>query len=279
MQATFLGTGGGRFTMIKQLRQTGGIYLEHDGFSLMLDPGPGALVHAHRQDIDVTDLDAVLVTHAHVDHYGDMHAMIEAMTGGGDDPSGTLLVSDSVENGAALPDRFASGEGTYGDRIDPPLDAYHRGLVDTADTMDQGDTVDLGPFTLHCGETRHSDPTGVSLRCEIGDRAVGFTGDTELFDGLTDFLRDVDTLVVNVARPRDAAWKGHMTMADAADLIKQVSPEHAVLHHFGAKLVFASVADETEWLQEQVDARVVAADDGMTVDLLEPGQGLDRFLS
>lgn len=278
MELTFLGTGGGRFSMIKQLRATGGMVLEHGDFSCVIDPAPGALVQARRHGIALEDLDAVIVTHAHLDHHGDMAVMIEAMTRGGKSERGTLLCAESVLDGAEIPDRYVKGEGTYGERIAPALDPYHESLVADVVRLADGTEHDLGPFRMRCIETAHSDPRTVAFTLTADDRTVGFVSDTELFDGLADFFADADVLVVNMMRPHDNAWKGHLNTADAADLLNDAQPEFAVMQHFGAALIYSPVDDEADWLRERTDVDVVMAEDGMQLDLEQPADGLERFL-
>ena len=39
----FLGTAGARFVMIRQLRHSGGLWINCSGTNVLIDPGPGAL--------------------------------------------------------------------------------------------------------------------------------------------------------------------------------------------------------------------------------------------
>lgn len=278
MELTFLGTGGGRFTTIKQLRRTGGMHLTHDGHRTHIDPGPGALVHARKERIPLEDLDTLIVTHAHFDHCNDMNAVIEAMTGGGKTERGTVYVSRSVLEGAAIPERYTEGKGVYGGRIDPVLDGFHRSLPAAVEPCEAGDTFEEGPFTMACTGTEHSDPTTFAFSLETGRRRYGFVTDTELTDDLVDFFADCAVLVVNLMRPHDREWKGHCNTADAADLLNTVEPDFAVMQHFGAALLYGSVNKEQAWLKDETDVDFVMAEDGMTLDLEQPKQGLERFM-
>jgi phosphoribosyl 1,2-cyclic phosphodiesterase len=76
----FLGTGGGRMAVVKQLRRTGGFRIVSKSLDIHVDPGPGALVATHEAELDPLELDCVLVTHNHVDHFSDAMVMIEGMT-------------------------------------------------------------------------------------------------------------------------------------------------------------------------------------------------------
>src|SRR5512142_3006149 len=89
----FLGTAGARFAVSTQLRHSGGLVWSLGGVVLWVDPGPGALVRAlsSRPKVDPAKVDALLLTHRHLDHVGDATAVVEAMTRGGFAPRGVLL--------------------------------------------------------------------------------------------------------------------------------------------------------------------------------------------
>ena len=70
MEIVFLGTGGGRFNLISQVRRTGG-FIVRGRLQLHIDPGPGALTACHDFSIDPGKTDAVVVTHNHIDHLND----------------------------------------------------------------------------------------------------------------------------------------------------------------------------------------------------------------
>ena len=58
-----------------------------------VDPGPGALVRAlsHVPPCNPRELDAIVLSHKHLDHSGDVNALIEAMTSGGFRRRGAVL--------------------------------------------------------------------------------------------------------------------------------------------------------------------------------------------
>ncbi|TMC00801.1 MAG: MBL fold metallo-hydrolase [Chloroflexi bacterium] len=83
MKVTFMGTAGARFMVAKQLAASGGLYIEEGGARVSLDPGPGAVVQYAKRKVDLTKLDAIVISHRHLDHCGDVNVMVEAMTDGG----------------------------------------------------------------------------------------------------------------------------------------------------------------------------------------------------
>src|SRR5580698_836008 len=97
----FLGSGGARFVVARQIRASGGMWMRFGETQIHVDPGPGALVRAlsHVPPCSPRELDGIVLSHKHLDHAGDVNAMIEAMTAGGFRKRGTLLApQDALEN-------------------------------------------------------------------------------------------------------------------------------------------------------------------------------------
>jgi ribonuclease BN (tRNA processing enzyme) len=80
---TFLGTAGARFVVTKQFLASGGAWFNFGGTEILLDPGPGCLVHSAKRKLNASKLKAIILSHKHLDHSGDINIMIEAMTEGG----------------------------------------------------------------------------------------------------------------------------------------------------------------------------------------------------
>ena len=96
-----LGTGGARFTMLKQIRKTGGIWFTYGGLNGVIDPGPGSLYHmcSSVPALDPHELRAIILTHRHLDHSTDLNVAAEAMTGGGFEKQGLVLLPDDSAGG------------------------------------------------------------------------------------------------------------------------------------------------------------------------------------
>src|SRR5207237_8247765 len=91
MRLTFMGAAGARFMVAKQVAASGGLFLEDGQARISLDPGPGAVVAYAQRKVDLTTLDAIVVSHRHLDHAGDVNVMVEAMTDGGFAHRGSLF--------------------------------------------------------------------------------------------------------------------------------------------------------------------------------------------
>ena len=77
-ELVILGSGGGRHHIRTQYRATGGTIYKFNGIQAHIDPGPGAIVRINQFQENPVKTELLIVTHAHVDHYSDLSAIIES---------------------------------------------------------------------------------------------------------------------------------------------------------------------------------------------------------
>jgi phosphoribosyl 1,2-cyclic phosphodiesterase len=252
MRVVFLGTGGGRFVIINQLRATGGIILELDGQMMHIDPGPGALVRAKEYGVDLTKLTAVVVSHCHPDHCTDAEVVIEAMTHGATKSGGVF-----IGNGHAV-----SGGGDYRPAVSP----YHLKAVGRHHAMKAGDKVKVGSVEITATPTFHDEPGAIGFVFG-GSKTIGYTSDTAYFSGLEEHFKGCDYLIINVLRPRGKPWPKHMDTDQAAKLVEKARPGAAILSHFGMEMLKSNPYKEAMYIEDKTGVKTVAAKDGMIVEL------------
>ncbi|HSW58189.1 MAG TPA: MBL fold metallo-hydrolase, partial [Dehalococcoidales bacterium] len=94
---TFLGTAGARVMVANQYQASGGLWLNLQDTEILIDPGPGSIVQSSSRKLKAEKLEAVILSHRHLDHSGDMNIMVEAMTQGGFARHGRIfLPSDAL---------------------------------------------------------------------------------------------------------------------------------------------------------------------------------------
>lgn len=257
LQLIFLGTGGGRFTTVTQKRKTAGIRILDENANIHLDPGPGALVHSIRAGLDPQKIDAVVVSHCHVDHYTDAEVFIEAMTRGTVKKRGILAASSSVLRGNEV--------------CGPSISQYHQKMPSRLIEAKPGIRFQIGDVRVLVTEARHTDPDTVGFRFDtpdVGD--VAYTSETEYFEGVGKQYRDVRLLILCVMRPAGKPWKGHMTTDDAIKIVREAEPERAVITHFGMQMIFRGhPAEQAKLIQQETGVPTMAAMDGTRITVAE----------
>ncbi len=249
---TFLGSGGGRFTTIYQMRATGGLYVE-SGARIHIDPGPGALVQMHRFGVDPTKTDVIAISHAHTDHYTDGEILIEGITNGGTKKKGVLIGSKSVIEGYDI----------HG----PAISKYHRGLVDRVQAMSPGDEFQFKKIKITATKSFHNDPTTVGFRISTPDGIVSYMADTDYDDSLISEHEGARILILPVTRPLGAKIPFHLSTREAARLVEKIEPELAIMTHFGLKMLNENPEYQADWVWKETGIKTIAAEDGMLVKM------------
>ncbi len=258
-----LGTAGARHVMARQLRYSAGTYLQMSGQRLLLDPGPGTLVRCARSRprIDPTALDALVLTHGHIDHSGDVNAVLDALTAGGLSRRGALYAPRECLEGPSAVVLTYVRECLAQEVVLAPRATYSLGALQFR----------TSPALQHPMETY-----GLVFEAE-GQPSVGFVTDTRYFDGLAETYSGVNVLIVNVVLLRHTPGRDimHLSLPDAERIISEVKPRKAVLTHFGMTMLKAKPRELAAALTDRLGLDVVAASDGMTLELsaLSPHQG------
>lgn len=253
----FLGTAGARFAVSTQLRHSGGLVWRISGFTLWVDPGPGALVRAlsARPRLDPQKVDALLVSHRHLDHSGDATAVVEAMTEGGRRRRGALLAPrDALET-------------------EPVVFRYAQEFPERRVVLEEKGEVELAPGLLLATPLAHDHGTETyGYRLRSPGLSVAHVTDTFWMDELPEAYGGVDLLVVNATRPRGGDRRLlHLGWDDAERLVRAVRPRAAVLTHFGIPVIRAAPELMAREMTERLGLPVLAARDGMTVPLGDLG--------
>lgn len=219
-----------------------------------VDPGPGALVRAlaHVPPCNPRELDAIVLSHKHLDHSSDVNALVEAMTSGGFRRRGALFApADAFDH-------------------EPVVLPYVRRFVERLERLEE----DAGPYAIGGVELRtsiahlHAVLT-YGLHFHYDGLRVAYVPCGRYFEGLgAGYARlKPDVLIVNVLRYRDEMRVDHLTWDDARRVVAEVRPRVAIFQHFGTKMLEASPARLAQELEDELGLRAIAAYDGLEVDL------------
>lgn len=246
----FLGTAGARFVMIKQLRASGGIWVKLKDTNVIIDPGPGSIVRctSAKPKLDPSKLDAIILTHRHLDHSSDINVMIEAMTEGGFKKRGMLfLPKDALSQDSLVLKHTLDFVG--GIEFLKEKTIYK---VDEFEFM-------TGPRNLHPVET-------YGLKFEVNKKGISLIGDTEFYPEILEFYK-TDIVIINTVFYEPRPGVQHLSFSDAKKIISELMPQKTILTHFGMTMLRAKPHILAENLKEEFGLDIVAAYDGMTLGL------------
>jgi phosphoribosyl 1,2-cyclic phosphodiesterase len=254
IEILFLGTGGARFVVARQIRASGGMWMRFGNTQLHVDPGPGALVRAlsHVPPCNPRELDGIVLSHKHLDHSGDVNVMIEAMTSGGFKRRGVL---------------FAPLDALEGEHVVLP---YAQRFVERVEiATERGGPYRIGDVEI-CTSVKHIhavETYGMHFRHD--GRTVSYLPCGRYFDGLAEDYAtyEPDVLIINVLRYRDSMDVDHLTFDQAREVIARVRPRVAVMQHFGTKMLEQDPVRLARELEDDLGIRTVAAYDDMRLDV------------
>jgi phosphoribosyl 1,2-cyclic phosphodiesterase len=250
----FLGSGGARFVVARQLRASGGMWMRLGETQIHVDPGPGALVRAlsHVPPCNPRELDAIVLSHKHLDHSSDVNVVIEAMTSGGFRRRGTILApSDAFDE-------------------EPVVLPYAQKFVERIERLEErSGPYRVGSVDLRTSIRHHHAVRTYGVHFEHDGTRIAYLPCGRYFEGLAEDYasHEPDVLIVNVLRYHDQMTADHLTWSDARRVVARVRPKVAIFQHFGTKMLEADPVRLAQELEDELGLRAIAAYDGMELDV------------
>jgi ribonuclease BN (tRNA processing enzyme) len=216
MQLTVLGTAGSH---TGPGRACSGYLLRHDGTTVLVDVGNGSTAELQRH-IGFEDVDAVLVSHRHVDHCVDLVGMFYALRFHDGGPRRVdLYAPDGV---------VETLTGLLSDDSRMAFDTVFR-----THRVAAGDTLDLGPLEVELHHSVHPPPT-VSMRFHDGERVLTYSADSAGGPDLVAAARGADVFLCEATWQGDpSAWPDgvHLTARGAGEVAEQAGVGRLLLTH------------------------------------------------
>jgi ribonuclease BN (tRNA processing enzyme) len=227
-----------------------GYLVEEDGTSVVLDCGNGVFSKLRRYR-DYVDVDAVVVSHLHADHFLDLIPFAYALTyaprqqpvpvhtwPGTDSPARPRLIAPP---GAT--ETFRRVVGAWGNE-----DLIEKAFAITEYVPD--DVIEIGSLRVRFHQVPHFLPTFAVDLSPLNGRGGRFTygADCCPTEELVKFADGTDLLMIEATlpRPEREGPRGHLTPAEAG--------EHGSRAHVG-RLVITHISDELDesWAQGEAE--------------------------
>ena len=196
-------------------------YIRTEGLQILLDCGATSMVAAKKQNLSPDDIDVILITHLHGDHFGGLPFFLCEI--------------------AAMKRRKKTltivGPHGIRERTLDALECMYPGVVINEDTpvhfrtYSAGVPLFLNDIQLTAYTVIHSPESNPHcLRIAHGNKIVTYSGDTEWTDSLITASKGADLFICE-ATTYDKAVKQHLAVTDLTRRSSQFDAKRIVLTH------------------------------------------------
>lgn len=239
MKVKFLGTG----TCIDTSKAQSCILIEGEETKILVDIGVGAFMRLNERLIN--EIDAVLLTHNHLDHNGDLLALLKArwLTGGEE-----LHIFGPIGTKAFLESLF---------------EAYAYLRRKPKFKVSEDPEFEIGEFKVRTIPTRHSIVSQAYV-IEFDDERVVVSGDTSPFKELVKI--ECDVLIHEMSLPSGKS-KDHTTPENFAEVLPFCKAGIVYLTHMypHAYEIKDKIIERLRCVREDIE--FVIAEDGMSFEI------------
>src|SRR5699024_102 len=187
--------------------------LEKDGCKVVLDLGSGGLLKLQNY-LNVTEIDAVVLSHYHADHIADIGVLQHA-----------LLTEAQLGRVTKQTPIYGHNENEL--EFNQLTDDYTLGIA-----YDPTNKINIGPFEISFLKTVHSVPC-YGMRITDGKKTIVYTADTGYQKEWIDFAENADLLITdtNLYDYQKDLNIGHMTSTQAAQIARKGKVKTLILSH------------------------------------------------
>lgn len=200
----------------------GGYFLQWEDSGIVIDPGFDFIENFYGQGFSLADINAILITHSHIDHIHDLPALItllfernERLKDLGEDVHMVYLLGNKE-----IMDRFNYATSSSGVSSKKFLRDYRKLFPSKDESYDLNKLARPIGLKLSIMKAKHATPTADPEEClclklegEIKGAkiSIGFTGDTGYKKELNKFFNSCDVLVTHLG---EISFKEIATLTD-----------------------------------------------------------------
>jgi len=240
----FLGTGGARFVIAKQLRATGGIFFRIGGKNILVDPGPESYYRFlnYIPKFNPEKIDAIILTHKHIDHSADINVYLDVITQGGFKKNGLLVAPGDVFGDAGVIFKYLLEFLKKIEIIKPNFELK----------------IDNVEIKFPIRHDHRVETYGFKLMYD--NYTISYITDTRFFPELISAYK-ADIIIMNLIKLSPSEID-HLSVQDCGEIIKGIKPKVAIITHFGMTIIRAGPWNIARQLTEKTGITVLAAEDG-----------------
>lgn len=219
LRVTILGSGS---SVPDPLRRPPAFLIETDSAKILVDCGAGTSTALAEVGVSLADLSAIFLSHLHLDHCGDLAAMLFALH----NPLGPRRCADLPLYGPdGLPAMLSGLRQLYRSWVEPI------GVALTTNTLQPSSVLRWSDLAIEPIAVNHGDHQAFAFRLEAAGKRVCISGDTAWGAGIEHAARDVDLLLCECGALEEERSAHHLSASEVGAIAARAKVSHLVLTH------------------------------------------------
>jgi ribonuclease BN (tRNA processing enzyme) len=219
---------------------------------ILLDAGPGTMGQMLKLGVSIDEIDAVCLTHFHLDHCAEVAPFLFATKYPGFNRKKPL----TLMGGPGLLEWFQGLSTAFNHTIDLPEKVFNSRELSGTGSFELG-----GLAVTHAPMAHKSESMGFRFQDSTGFSIV-YSGDTDVTENLVGLAENADILICESSMPDGMKVPGHLTPSLAGEMAGKAGVGTLVLTHFYPE---CETVDVKAQCMKSFNGPVIAAEDLMAL--------------
>ncbi|MEO0294861.1 MAG: ribonuclease Z [candidate division WOR-3 bacterium] len=215
MRIIFLGTGTG---IPEKNNSPSSLFVEYKNTKIIFDFGEGIMKNLIRKNIRINDIDAIFLTHFHIDHIIGIIPLLFAFRYEADPRKKEFFIFGPSGLKGLMEDIFKLFEK----QLEPK--SYKLKIEE----LKPGKEFKFKNIKIETFKTKHRNES-IGYILNVKGKRIAYTGDTDYDETYRDIMKKVDILITECSVPIDI--ENHMNPQKVLKLIKDIYPHETYLIH------------------------------------------------